>query len=120
MRASDFDRAIHPHNVFGSIIGLVVVKTRKNAVRNLLDDQLIVGFTMFSLPENAMGMSLHVFNVALCPTVLLICERNGEAGFYSLCIHILSLVHLFPRLAAQAAREMPPEHIPISVPQKPQ
>ena len=87
MRASYFDRAIHPHNVLGSIIGLVVVKTRKNAVRNLFDDQFIVCFTMFTLPEDAMGMSLHVLDVALCAAILLVCECDGEAGFNLLCIH---------------------------------
>lgn len=54
---------------------------------NLFDDQLIICLALFSLPEDAMGMSFHVVNVALGTTVLLIRERDGEAGFYSLCIH---------------------------------
>ena len=84
---SHFDRAVHSHYVLGRVVGLVVVESRKNAMCNLFDDQLIICLALFSLPENAMGMSLHVFNVALGTTVLLIRERDGEAGFYSLCIH---------------------------------
>ena len=87
MHKSHFDGAIHSHNVLGGIVGFVVVKTRKNAMRNLFDDQFIVCFTLFSLPENAVWMSLHVVDVAFCTAVLFVTKRNGEAGLYLLCIH---------------------------------
>jgi hypothetical protein len=84
---SHFDRAVHAHDVFGSIVGLVVVESGKDAVRDLFDDQLIVGLALFALPENAARMPLHVLNVAFRAAVLLIGKCDGEAGFNSLCIH---------------------------------
>lgn len=57
---------------------------------DLFDDQLIVGFTLFSLPENPLRMLFHVFDVPLGTAVLLICEGDRKAGFNFLGgIHII-------------------------------
>ena len=79
--------AIHPHNVLGSSKGLVVVEAGKDAVRDLLDDELIVTLALLALPKHAIGMAFHVFNVAFCAVVLIIREGDGEAGSYFLCVH---------------------------------
>ena len=87
-----FDGAVHAHDVLGGIVWLVVVEARKDTVRDLFNDQLIVGLALFSLPKNAARMLLHVLNVAFSAAVLLICKSDGEAGLNSLCLHIQILV----------------------------
>ena len=66
---------------------IVIVEARKNAVTDLLDDQLFVCFPLFALPEDAARVTLHVVDVILCAIVLIICKSDREAGSNFLCIH---------------------------------
>lgn len=66
---------------------IVVVEARKNAVTDLLDDQLLVCFPLFALPEDAARVTFHVVDIILCAIVLIICKGDREAGSNFLCIH---------------------------------
>jgi hypothetical protein len=56
-------------------------------VCDLLNDQLVVGFTFFSLPENPVWMAFHVLDVVFGMLILFIRKGDREAGPYFLCVH---------------------------------
>jgi len=66
---------------------IVVVETRQDAVRNLLDDQFLIGLAFLSPPEDPGGMAFHVFHIVFGTLILLISKGNGEAGPDFLCFH---------------------------------
>ena len=83
------DRAIHPHDMFGSIEWLIVIEARQYAVSDLLNDQLLVRLSLFALPEDPVRMAFHVLHVTLSVVVLLVCKSNSETGLNFLCVHSL-------------------------------
>ena len=73
--------------MFSRSKGVIIIETRQDAVCDLLDNKLLVGFTLFSLPKNAIRMPFHVLDILPCPVVLFVGKRDGEAGFYVMCLH---------------------------------
>jgi hypothetical protein len=79
--------AVHAHNVAAGIEWIVIIKPGKHTVGNLLNDQFIIGFALFSPPKYAVWMPSHIVNIGFCMPELLFCKRNGKAGFYFLRFH---------------------------------
>jgi hypothetical protein len=61
-------------------------------VGDLFDDQFVVGFALFSTPENAVGVPFHVFHVGFGAGVLVIRKGDRKAGFYFLGVHIIDFI----------------------------
>src|SRR5690606_21382486 len=81
------DRTVHLDNIPSRAERIIVVETGEDPVGDLFDDQLLVGFALFSAPEYPVWMAFHVFYIALGVLVLVFTEFDGEAGPYFLCVH---------------------------------
>lgn len=66
-----------------------VVKSGKDTVSDLLDNEFLVSLSFFASPEDTLWVSLHVINIRFCVVVLIVTEGDREAGLYSLCFHTI-------------------------------
>lgn len=64
-----------------------MVESRQDPVGDLLDNEFVIGLSLFSPPKNPVRVPFHVFNVALGVLVLVVRKFNDEAGTYFLSIH---------------------------------
>ena len=64
-----------------------VVKSRKDAVGNLLHNQFAIGFAFLASPKYALRMPLHVVHILFGVIELIVREGDRKTGFYFFCFH---------------------------------
>ena len=76
--------AVHAHDVAAGIEWIVVVESRQNTVRNLLNHKLIVGLAFLATPKDPARVPFHIVDIGLGPVELVLRIRQCKAGFYFL------------------------------------
>ena len=73
--------------MFAGIERVGIVKSGKDAVGNLLHNQVVVRFAFLAPPKNALRVPLHVFHILFGVIELIVREGDRKTGFYFFCFH---------------------------------